>query len=111
MKLHELELEVDYFQFDNKFFQKINATPLNHPHLISYSKDVCDLIGLDYEECKSDEFIAFVNGEKVLKGSQPYAMAYAGHQFGYFVPQLGDGRAINLGTGFVVCLLEKFVMT
>lgn len=98
MKLDELELNVDYFKFENKFYQKLNATPLNNPHLISYSKSACDLIGLDYSECESEEFVKFVNGEKILKGSTPFAMAYAGHQFGYFVPQLGDGRAINLGS-------------
>ena len=97
MKLDELKLDVDYFEFDKKFYQKLDAQALNNPHLISYSKSACDLIGLDYEECESEEFLRFVNGEKVLKGSVPYSMAYAGHQFGYFVPQLGDGRAINLG--------------
>lgn len=98
MKLDELELSVDYFEFDKKFYQKLDATPLNNPHLISFSKSACDLIDLDYEECLSEEFVKFVNGQKVLKGSTPYSMAYAGHQFGYFVPQLGDGRAINLGS-------------
>lgn len=98
MKLDELELTVDYFSFDERFYQKLDATPLLHPHLISVSKSACDLIGLDYDACLSDEFVAFVNGQKVLKGSTPYAMVYAGHQFGYFVPQLGDGRAINLGS-------------
>lgn len=97
MKLEELELEVDYFEFDEKFYQKLDATPLNKPYLISYSKSACDLINLDYKECETEEFVKFVNGEKLLKGSIPYSMAYAGHQFGYFVPQLGDGRAINLG--------------
>ncbi|WP_321314460.1 protein adenylyltransferase SelO family protein [Halarcobacter sp.] len=98
MKLNELELSVDYFQFDKKFYQKLESTPLNNPHLISYSKSACDLIGLDYSSCESESFVAFMNGENVLKGSVPYSMAYAGHQFGYFVPQLGDGRAINLGS-------------
>ena len=97
MKLEELELNVDYFEFDKKFYQQLNATPLNHAHLISVNKKAFDLIGLDYDESKKEELVAFVNGEKILKGSTPYAMAYAGHQFGYFVPQLGDGRAINLG--------------
>lgn len=97
MKLNELKLDVDYFEFDKKFYQKLNAQALNNAHLISYSKSACDLIGLDYEECESEDFVKFINGEKILKGSIPYAMAYAGHQFGYFVPQLGDGRAINLG--------------
>jgi len=97
MKLEELEFKIDYFELDEKFYQKLEATPLNNPHLISFSKSACDLIGLDYDECQKDKFIKFVNGEYVLKGSIPYAMGYAGHQFGYFVPQLGDGRAINLG--------------
>lgn len=98
MKLNELKLEVDYFEFDKKFYEKLNATPLNNPYLISFSKSACDLINLDYKECETKDFLDFVNGKKVLKGSIPYAMAYAGHQFGYFVPQLGDGRAINLGS-------------
>lgn len=97
MKLNELTLTTNYLKFDEKFYQILDAQPLNNAHLISYSKDVCDLINLDYKECEKDEFIQFVNGEKILKGSTPYAMVYAGHQFGYFVPQLGDGRAINLG--------------
>ncbi|QDF28309.1 protein adenylyltransferase SelO [Halarcobacter anaerophilus] len=98
MKLDELELNIDYFEFDKKFYQTLDATPLNSSYLISYSKSACDLINLDYRECESEAFVKFVNGEKVLKGSIPYSMAYAGHQFGYFVPQLGDGRAINLGS-------------
>jgi len=98
MKLEELEFEIDYFQFGEKFYQKLEPTPLNNPHLISFSKPACDLIGLDYKECKTKRFLEFMNGETFLKGSSAYAMAYAGHQFGYFVPQLGDGRAINLGS-------------
>lgn len=97
MKLEELEFKIDYFELEDKFYQKLNAQPLNKPYLISYSKSACDLIGLDYSECETKKFVEFVNGEHILKGSVPYAMVYAGHQFGYFVPQLGDGRAINLG--------------
>ncbi|QKJ22173.1 protein adenylyltransferase SelO [Poseidonibacter lekithochrous] len=97
MKLKELELNVDYFEFNEKLYQKLDATPLSKPKLISFNKQACDLINLDYEECESEEFIDFINGSNVLKGSVPYSMVYAGHQFGYFVPQLGDGRAINLG--------------
>lgn len=97
MTLEQLELNVDYFEFDKKFYQQLQATPLNHPHLISYNKKAFDLIGLDESEGNTKTFVEFINGERILKGSIPYAMAYAGHQFGYFVPQLGDGRAINLG--------------
>ena len=98
MKLNELELNVDYFEFDEKLYQVLKAQTLNDAHLISYSKSACNLIDLDYEECESEEFVKFLNGEKILKGSTPYSMVYAGHQFGYFVSQLGDGRAINLGS-------------
>jgi serine/tyrosine/threonine adenylyltransferase len=97
MKLEELTLNVDYFEFDKKFYQQLDATPLNHPHLISYNKKAFDLIGLDEEEAQKEAFVSLINGEKRAKVSVPFAMAYAGHQFGYFVPQLGDGRAINLG--------------
>ncbi|MFA7084018.1 MAG: YdiU family protein [Arcobacteraceae bacterium] len=97
MTLEKLELKNDYFEFNEKFYQKLNATPLNKAHLISYNQQGFDLIHLDYAQASTQEFVDFVNGKKVLKGSFPYAMAYAGHQFGYFVPQLGDGRAINLG--------------
>lgn len=97
MKLNDIKLENDYFEFDKKFYHKINPTPLNNPHLISFNKLMFDEIGLDYDEAKNEDFVRFINGEKLLEGSLPYAKAYAGHQFGYFVPQLGDGRAINLG--------------
>lgn len=97
MKLEDIKLDINYFELEDKFYQKLDAQPLNNPHLIAYSKSACDLIGLDYSECETKKFLEFVNGEHVLKGSIPYAMGYAGHQFGYFVPQLGDGRAINLG--------------
>ena len=97
MKLDELKLSVDYFEFDEKLYQKLQATPLLNPKLVSFNKKACDLIGLDYDCCETQDFIDFINGKKVLNGSVPYSMVYAGHQFGYFVPQLGDGRAINLG--------------
>ena len=97
MKLDQIKLDVDYFEFDEKFYQKLKPTPLKNPKLVSFNKEACDLIGLDYKECETQDFINFINGSNILEGSVPYSMVYAGHQFGYFVPQLGDGRAINLG--------------
>ena len=97
MKLDELKIENDYFEFDEKFYQKVNANPLKEAHLISYNKKMLDELDLDYEEASSEDFVRFINGEKLLKNQSSFAMAYAGHQFGYFVPQLGDGRAINFG--------------
>ena len=98
MKLDELEVNIDYFQFDENLYEKLQATPLQNPMLVSYNKKACDLIGLDYKECETKDFLAFINGEKLLKGCVPYSTVYSGHQFGYYVPKLGDGRAINLGS-------------
>ena len=98
MKLNEIKLEVDYFEFDEKLYQKLKPTPLKNPKLVSYNPQACDLINLDYAECETKEFVDFINGSNILNGSEPYSMVYAGHQFGHFVPQLGDGRAINLGS-------------
>ena len=98
MKLNEIKLEVDYFNFDEKLYQKLKPTPLKNPKLVSYNKQACDLINLDYNECETKDFTDFINGSNILQGSIPYSMVYAGHQFGHFVPQLGDGRAINLGS-------------
>lgn len=97
MKLDELKIESDYFEFDEKFYHKVNPTPLNNAYLISYNKKMFDELDLDYEEAKSEEFVKFINAEKFLKNQTCYAMAYSGHQFGYFVSNLGDGRAINFG--------------
>jgi uncharacterized protein YdiU (UPF0061 family) len=98
MKLNDLEVQMDYFHMDEKLYEKLEATPLKNPKLVSFNKQACDLIDLDYNECKTEEFLSFINGEKTLDNSQSYSMVYAGHQFGYFVQQLGDGRAINLGS-------------
>ncbi|MDY0051766.1 MAG: YdiU family protein [Aliarcobacter sp.] len=97
MKLNELKLDVDYFQFDEKLYHKLKPSPLTNPKLISFNAQACDLIGLDYSECDTQNFVNFIKGSNLLDGCLPYSMVYAGHQFGYFVPQLGDGRAINLG--------------
>jgi len=97
MKLDELKIENDYFDFDEKFYHKVNPTPLKNPHLISFNKLMFDELALDYDEALNEEFVKFINGEKILENQTCFAMAYAGHQFGYFVPQLGDGRAINFG--------------
>ena len=66
MKLDELKLEVDYFKFDEKLYQKLKATPLKNPKLVSFNKKACDLIGLDYKECETQDFINFINAKSYL---------------------------------------------
>ncbi len=96
MKLQELNVEVPYLELEDEFHDKTEISPLKDPFLISYSPDAAELLGVDV--AGQEEFLVkIMNGETHLKGSEPFSMCYAGHQFGYFVPRLGDGRAINLG--------------
>jgi uncharacterized protein YdiU (UPF0061 family) len=65
--------------------------------LVKLNVELAKNLGLDPEELASPEGVEILAGNRVAKGSEPLALAYAGHQFGYFVPQLGDGRANLLG--------------
>ena len=97
MKFSNLKLTTPYLELDSIFYQEVEPTPLHKPFLISVSQNAATLLGVQ-DDIKLDEHIVnIVNGSKKLEGSKSFAMCYAGHQFGYFVPRLGDGRAINLG--------------
>ena len=54
-------------------------------------------LGFSKQDIQSKEFLEVMTGNSTLKNSKPFAMCYAGHQFGNWAGQLGDGRAINLG--------------
>ena len=93
-----------FFPFDNsyarlpdRFFARLNPEPVSAPRLIRVNEDLAHLLQLDPGQLASPEGIEVLAGNRVPKGSDPLAMAYAGHQFGNWVPQLGDGRAILLG--------------
>ncbi len=66
------------------------------PKLVHTSLEVAELLGLSKEDIESEEFLSVFSGKKVLENTNSYAMCYAGHQFGNWAGQLGDGRAINL---------------
>lgn len=92
------------FAFDNsyqrlpdRFFARLDPTPVSAPRLIKVNTDLAALLGLDAAALASPSGVEMLAGNRVPIGAQPIAMAYAGHQFGGFVPQLGDGRAILLG--------------
>jgi len=97
MKLDDIELTTSYLKLDPIFYDRTEPTPLKQAYLISFNEEAAKLIDLDPGEAETEEFVDFINGKYILKGSEPFSMCYAGHQFGYFVPRLGDGRAINLG--------------
>ena len=77
-------------------FSYVTPRVPSHPKLLHVSDEVADLIGLSKEDVASNDFLELISGSKVYPETQPYAMAYAGHQFGNWAGQLGDGRAINL---------------
>ncbi|MDR9435971.1 MAG: YdiU family protein [Thiohalophilus sp.] len=95
----------DILQFDNcfarlpeRFYSRVNPTPFDASHhLVSFNPDVARLLGVDPDSVAPDEWIDLISGCCLPNGCEPLAMLYAGHQFGHFVPQLGDGRAILLG--------------
>tara|TARA_R110002073_G_scaffold108336_3_gene243359 strand:+ start:30761 stop:32311 length:1551 start_codon:yes stop_codon:yes gene_type:complete len=75
------------------------VTPIqtSNPSIIHISKEMQDELDIADNDLTSKEFLDFVTGNHVIDGSKPFAMCYAGHQFGNWAGQLGDGRAINLG--------------
>ena len=96
MKFSELKLSSPYLKLPPVFYDLTEPTPLEKPFIISASHDAAKLLGVD-DLTLDEDLISVVNGSQKLEGSETFSMCYAGHQFGYFVPRLGDGRAINLG--------------
>ncbi|MCU1313840.1 MAG: hypothetical protein JWM54_1597, partial [Acidobacteriaceae bacterium] len=67
------------------------------PRLVKLNMDLARELGLDPDALASPEGVELLAGNRIAASSEPLAIAYAGHQFGVFVPQLGDGRANLLG--------------
>src|SRR3954462_5867878 len=93
-----------HFPFDNSyaalpdgFFARVAPTPVPAPKLVKLNRPLATHLGLDPDWLAGAEGVEILAGKRVPDGADPIAMAYAGHQFGHFVPQLGDGRAILLG--------------
>lgn len=86
-----------YAQLPDRFFERLAPVPVAQPWLVKLNAALARKLGLDIEALGSPEGLAMLAGNRVPEGADPLAMAYAGHQFGNFVPQLGDGRAILLG--------------
>jgi uncharacterized protein YdiU (UPF0061 family) len=78
-------------------YSRVQPTPVAGPRLLSVSREVADLLGLDPAATRTQEFADVFAGNTLLPGMDPFAMCYGGFQFGNWAGQLGDGRAINLG--------------
>ncbi|HEX2210164.1 MAG TPA: YdiU family protein, partial [Longimicrobium sp.] len=86
-----------YAQLPERFFARVAPTPVAAPRLIRVNAPLAVELGIDPDWLASDEGVAVLAGNRVPDTATPIATVYAGHQFGSFVPQLGDGRAILLG--------------
>ncbi|MFP6586287.1 MAG: protein adenylyltransferase SelO family protein, partial [Pirellulaceae bacterium] len=92
------------FQFDNsyarlpsEFYSLVAPTSVTEPSMIRENRELAELLGADVGVLQSPAGLNVLAGNQICAGSIPLAMAYAGHQFGGFSPQLGDGRAVLLG--------------
>ncbi len=89
--------ENSYARLPATFFENVVPTPVKNPELIRVNRELAIELGIDPLQLESDSGTEILSGNRVVEGSTPIAMAYSGHQFGGFSPQLGDGRAILLG--------------
>ncbi|HEX8280421.1 MAG TPA: YdiU family protein, partial [Chthoniobacterales bacterium] len=86
-----------YARLPDRFFARLSPTAVRAPRLIRVNRELASQLGIDPDWLASAEGVEILAGNRVAENSEPIATAYAGHQFGGFVPQLGDGRAILLG--------------
>ena len=92
------------FAFDNRYARlgtphatPVLPTPVSAPTLIVLNEALAQALGADPARLRQPDAVEVFAGNRLAAGSEPVATAYAGHQFGHFVPSLGDGRAILLG--------------
>lgn len=86
-----------YVQLPPHFYSRVDPAKVPGATLIRVNRGLAEELGIDADWLESDDGMAVLAGNVVPEGAEPIAQAYAGHQFGGFVPQLGDGRAILLG--------------
>lgn len=87
-------LKTSYLNLPNHFYSKEQPETFKNPSLIKINQDLAHEFDLKNLSLKNDETIQILSGSNIPKNLTPIALAYAGHQFGHFNPQLGDGRAL-----------------
>jgi uncharacterized protein YdiU (UPF0061 family) len=95
--LNKIPFNNRYIQLGNDFYASAHPAPAVNPELIAFNEELAVELGLSAADLNSTEGAAIFSGNRIPDGAEPLAMAYSGHQFGHFNPQLGDGRAILLG--------------
>ena len=95
--LEQLNFDNSFARLSKDFHSRLTPTPLPEPYLVSFNAEAATLLDLSAEQAGRADFNEYFVGNRLLPGSEPLAALYAGHQFGHYVQQLGDGRAILLG--------------
>jgi uncharacterized protein YdiU (UPF0061 family) len=93
----EFDFRHSYAGLPERFHRAVQPTPVSAPRLVKLNLPLAEELGLDVSGLSEAEAASLFSGNALPPASRPIAMAYAGHQFGQFVPQLGDGRAILIG--------------
>jgi len=96
MPLH-VSFDNSYARLPAQFFAAQSAAPVSAPQLIAFNAPLAQSLGITAGT--PEEMGQIFAGNVTPDGATPLAQAYAGHQFGGFSPQLGDGRALLLGEG------------
>ncbi|MEM9497376.1 MAG: YdiU family protein [Pseudomonadota bacterium] len=91
----QIAFDNSYARLPAQFYTRQNPTPVRAPQLIAFNHALAEELGIMPGE--TDELARIVTGNTLPEGADPLAQVYAGHQFGGFSPQLGDGRAMLLG--------------
>lgn len=86
-----------YAQLPKNFYEEIDPKPVKNPKLVDLNYELSRFLNIDSKLINENNGKLIFSGNYIPKGAKPIAMAYAGHQFGNYVPQLGDGRAILIG--------------
>ena len=86
-----------YAKLPERFFVKQEPARVPEAKLIRFNRELAAKLSIDADWLESADGVAMLAGNTIPEGAEPIAQAYAGHQFGGFSPQLGDGRAILLG--------------
>jgi len=96
MHVH-IPFDNSYARLPARFYAHVNPTPVAAPRLIRVNAPLAAQLGIDPAALAGPDGVQVLAGNQIPDGAEPVALAYAGHQFGGFSPQLGDGRAILLG--------------
>ena len=97
MKSPSIEFDNTYAALPSRFYARHRPDPVASPQTLVVNEELARRLGFDPDWLRSEAGARFATGNEVLPGADPIALVYAGHQFGNWVPRLGDGRAHLLG--------------